>query len=214
MGEVDPRPGIRVLRTAGRTRRRAVAPSVLFGVHAEAADRWQRAARSRADGGRTPRGRVAVGLGGRRAAASRRRCTRSTPTPDASPSPRRAYNTAIVAGEPARVPVRRHRARAAVRRRAGGRREHRRTAARRVRRARARRLRGVACSRHRHATTTPAAPHARLRLTRAPAGVGVAGGARCDESPTPGSFDDLRATGTTTTATLRARHHATDSPRS
>ena len=89
-----------------------------------------------------------------------------------------AYNTAIVAVNQRRLPVRRHRPRAPVRRRAGGRREHRRP----------RRPPRSACS----CATSPAAACSRprparprvdpavtpLRLTRAPRGAGATAATR------------------------------------
>ena len=73
--------------------------------------------------------------------------------------------------QPARVPVRRARHRAALRRPPGGRGEHRRAGAGRVRAARARRRRRVRCC-ARSTATRSSAGVTPLRLTRAPRGAG------------------------------------------
>ena len=159
--------GLRFYERLPRARGRPARPGAVPALHG-AADGRQRAARGRAARRPTRRARSRPGSGGC-AASGRRRCTRTTPTSAGSRSRRRAYNTAIVAGQPARVPVRRDRARAAVRRRAGRRRRDRRPRAGGVRAAGARAERAARVLLPDRARRVD--PHVTpLRLTRAPVG--------------------------------------------
>ncbi len=116
-----------------------------------------------------------------------------------------AYNTAIVAVNQ-RVPVRRARPGAAVRRVPGGRGEHRRHAARVLRRAHPRRERAPRAGLQlaRSSVDRGVTP---LRLTKAPSGAG-ASAASAVGTAFAGAFTDLRATGTISGAdgTLRVTH--------
>ena len=146
---------------------------------------------------------VAAGLGGRRVtttpAAVRVRSRQRTPRGDHAGLQHRGG-----ARQPARVPLRRHRARAALRRPPGGRRQHRRTAAGRVRPARPRRL-GAPRPRDADTEDDPAAPSA-----RAPAHAGAGRGRRPaahvrDESPTRDRSPTCAPPAPGRPATLRAR---------